>query len=338
MTSLTSLYLNGEISLLMLTALATGGTFLLGLFAFGDVRDRLSRRVSMVREAAAAPREALSAKRDLTSLRRRDRSALATSALARMISLMPRITNLQLRLNRSGLNIAASDIVIFGLTGALLVTGLTYLMLLLSLPLALAIGVICGLVLPHLFISWRINRRQRRFVLCFPDAIDLIVRGVRSGLPVAEAIQSAGREGDPVIADVFTEITGNLQLGMSLEEAMWAVARRLENQEFNFFVISLSIQQETGGNLAEILSNLSRMMRRREQVKMKIRAMSSEAKASAMIIGSLPFIMMLLLYMINKDYILTLFINPKGWVLLGAAVLSMSIGALIMARMVRFEV
>lgn len=328
----------GDAWLLVLVALTTSGFFLCGLAGLGNGRHQLKRRVSAVRASATASRTASSAVSSSASLRRRERSAVGAVALTRMVSLLPRISSLQVRLNRAGFNLAAPDLLVICLVVVLLGAGVAYLVLNVALPLAIALGILLGTALPHLVIDWRIKRRLRCFVLSFPDVIDLIVRGVRSGLPVTESIQAAGREGDSVIAGVFAEVAGNLQLGMSLEESLWVVARRLDLQEFKFFVISLSIQQETGGNLAEILSNLSHMMRRREQVKMKIRAMSSEAKASAMIIGSLPFIMMALLYFVNPQYISILFINPKGWLLLSAGATSMIIGIVVMAKMVRFEI
>ena len=109
-------------------------------------------------------------------------------------------------------------------------------------------------------------------------------------------------------------------------------------QELKFFIISLTIQQETGGNLGEILYNLGTLMRRREQMKLKIKAMSSEARASAMIIGSLPFIMLLVIYVIDPTYIMKLFIDPRGWMLLGAGLTSLGLGIGIMSKMVRFEI
>ena len=125
----------------------------------------------------------------------------------------------------------------------------------------------------------------------FPDAIDLIVRGVRSGLPVAEALQATGQELPNPVGALFREVTGTVKLGKTLDESLALAGRTLDVQELKFFMISLTIQQETGGNLGEILYNLGVLMRRREQMKLKIKAMSSEARASAMIIGSLPFIM-----------------------------------------------
>jgi tight adherence protein B len=191
---------------------------------------------------------------------------------------------------------------------------------------------------PHLLLERRIRKRKQLFLTQLPDAIDLIVRGVRSGLPVAEALQTAGQELPNQVGAVLQEVTGNIKLGKNLDEALKLAARSLEVQELKFFMISLTIQQETGGNLGEILHNLGTLMRRREQVKLKIKAMSSETRASALIIGSFPFIMFLVIYLIDPDYMMTLFIDPRGWLLLGGGLSSLGLGLGVMAKMVRFEI
>jgi tight adherence protein B len=198
--------------------------------------------------------------------------------------------------------------------------------------------VVAATGLPHALLGRRIARRQRQFLSQFPDAIDLIVRGVKSGLPVTEALNAAGAELHNRVGALFQEVTGNILLGMTLDEALAAAARGLRVQEFKFSIISLAIQQETGGNLAEILQNLGQLMRRREQVKLKIRAMSSEARASAMIIGSLPFLMFGIIYLVNPGYMMKLFVDPRGWVLLCAGLVSLCLGVAAMSKMVRFEI
>jgi tight adherence protein B len=129
-----------------------------------------------------------------------------------------------------------------------------------------------------------------------------------------------------------------MKIGMQMDEALWAAAKRLDTPEFKFFVISLSIQQETGGNLAEVLEKLSDMVRRREQMRLKIKAMSSEARASAMIIGSLPFIMAVLIYVVNTEYMMRLFTDPRGWMMIGGGLTSLGLGIAVMAKMIKFEI
>jgi tight adherence protein B len=187
-------------------------------------------------------------------------------------------------------------------------------------------------------VSRLIKKRLVKFTNLFPEAIELIVRGLKSGLPVQESIQVVGNEiADPVGVE-FREISDALKIGQTIEEAMWEASRRLDTPEFKFFVISLVIQRETGGNLTETLGNLSDILRKRKQMKLKIKAMSSEARASALIIGALPFAMFGILFLMNPAYVSQLFQETRGLMLLGVGGVSMSIGFFVMGKMIRFEI
>jgi tight adherence protein B len=199
---------------------------------------------------------------------------------------------------------------------------------------ALAIGV----GLPHVVVGILSRRRRARFIALLPDAMDLMVRGLKSGLPVTESIASAGREMSAPLGPEFRRVTDNVRLGRGLEEVLWETAARLDIPEFNFFVISLSIQRETGGNLAETLANLSDILRRRKQMKLKIKALSSEARASAGILGVLPFAMFALIRLVNPSYIEVLYTDPRGQIMLAGAGVVLTIGFVVMAKMVRFEI
>ena len=183
-----------------------------------------------------------------------------------------------------------------------------------------------------------IARRLAKFVANFPEAIDLIVRGLKSGLPVTESMKVVGQELPDPVGVEFRRIADNLKFGKTLDEALWTAGRRLDVAEFKFFVISLSIQQETGGNLTETLDNLSDILRKRRQMRLKVKAMSSEARASAMIIGALPFIMFGIIFLLNRDYIMTLFIDPRGVMMVGFVITLMMLGFFVMYKMVRFEI
>jgi tight adherence protein B len=323
-----------------LVVLALLIALLLGLAAApsGAMATRqLRRRIDEVRQIEPAiPGHA--ARVRSTSLRRSERAG-PFAPLGRLITmLVPRAETLRDRLARAGLSLGVGDLAVGAILAGLATTTGLHLGLGFSLGVSACAGIIASTGLPHLLISARIGRRTRTLVALLPDAIDLIVRGVKSGLPVTEALHAIGQELAEPVGGAFREVTGNLTLGMTLEEALWTVARRLQVPEFKFFVISVSIQQETGGNLAEILQNLSQMIRRRQQVKLKIKAMSSEARASAMIIGSLPFIMSIVIYVINPSYIMQLFIDPRGWLLVGAGLTSMSLGIAVITKMVRFEI
>ena len=134
------------------------------------------------------------------------------------------------------------------------------------------------------------------------------------------------------------KVTDGVKMGNKLEEMLWNSAVELNLQEFKFFTVSLAIQGETGGNLAETLENLSNVLRGRRQLKLKIKALSSEAKASAYIIGSLPFVMTLLIYLVNREYIMGLFLDPRGQFMIGFGLFMIASGAAVMYRMVKFEI
>lgn len=199
-----------------------------------------------------------------------------------------------------------------------------------------AIGV--GLFIPHWLVKRWIFKRQEDFVNNLPEALDMIVRGVKSGLPVAETINVVAEETEGVIAEEFQRVTEDSRIGMTLEAALWASAERLNAAEFKFFVVVLTVQRETGGNLAETLENLSELVRSRKQMKLKVRAMSSEARASQYILGGLPFAIAGLLLLVSPDYILTLFRTEGGHTILMIGGVMLFIGWFVMGRMVNFEI
>lgn len=216
----------------------------------------------------------------------------------------------------------------------------TLLLLFKGAPVAFAavLGLFSGLGLPHWAVGWLIKRRINKFNVRFPDAIELMVRGLRSGLPVSETIGVVASEIRGPIGVEFQNVSDKMKIGRTMEAALQETADRLGTPEFQFFVISLAIQRETGGNLAETLANLATVLRARGQMKLKIRAMSSESKASAYIVGSLPFIVFTLVYMIAPDYIGKFFIDHRLMIAGIGALIWMSIGAFIMAKMVSFEI
>lgn len=203
---------------------------------------------------------------------------------------------------------------------------------------AALIGLVGAIGLPHFALGIMAGRRQLRFIAHFPDAIDLMVRGLKAGLPITESIKSAGQEIPGPVGEELTRIFEGVKMGSKMEDALWDTAKRLMIPEFNFFTVALSIQTETGGNLAETLQNLSDILRKRKQMKFKVKAMSSEAKASAYIIGSLPFIMFLLLLLINKEYVMTLWNDPRGNMMLAGGFAMFGVGIGVMYKMVKFEI
>src|ERR1044071_5101262 len=202
----------------------------------------------------------------------------------------------------------------------------------------LLLGLFFGVGGPHFFIGKMIQRRIKQFNSNFPDAIELMVRGLRSGLPITETLGIVAGEIPGPVGVEFRMVADKMKIGRTMEAALQETSDRLGTPEFQFFVITLAIQRETGGNLAETLSNLADVLRKRAQMKLKIRAMSSESKASAYIVGSLPFVVFTLVWMINPGYMGGFFTDQRLMVAGMGGMVWMGIGAGIMAKMVNFEI
>ena len=204
--------------------------------------------------------------------------------------------------------------------------------------LAIVLGLFAGVAIPHFAVSYLIGKRINLFNSRFPDAIELMVRGLRSGLPISETMGVVATEVAGPISVEFQSVVDKMKIGRTMEAALQEAADRIGTPEFQFFVITLAIQRETGGNLAETLANLAEVLRKRAQMKLKIKAMSSESKASAYIVGSLPFVVFGLVWFINPGYMGGFFEDERLIVAGLGGLVWMSIGAAIMAKMVRFEI
>ncbi len=202
----------------------------------------------------------------------------------------------------------------------------------------MAIGLMIGAGLPHFVVNHFIKKRINDFTTKFPDAIELLVRGLRSGLPVTETLGVVANEVPGPVGVEFKQVTERIRIGRTMDESLQESADRLNTPEFNFFCITLAIQRETGGNLAETLSNLSDVLRKRAQMKLKIKAMSSESKASAYIIGCLPFMVFAMIWWINAKYLMPFFVDDRLIIAGLGGMVWMSIGAFIMAKMINFEI
>ena len=251
---------------------------------------------------------------------------------------LPRREELRKRLARAGLGITLGKYLVICLVSGIIVFILVALSQMVPLAGAAFAGLFGAIGLPHVVISFLGNRRRSKFIAYFPEAIDLMVRGLKSGLPITESVRNAGEEVADPVGSELRGVTDAMKMGKKLEDMLAETAKRLDLQEFNFFTVSLAIQSETGGNLAETLENLSNVLRGRRQLKLKIKALSPEAKVSAYIIGSLPFVMGVLIYMVNPGYIMDLFIDPRGHFLIGLGLTSFTIGAVVMYKMVKFDV
>ena len=252
-------------------------------------------------------------------------------------SLIPKPALLRKRLEMTGKDITLGKyaVVCLGIT-LVVIAGATVRGL--PLLLGLFLGLFLGIGVPHFIIGKLIKRRVGKFTSNFPDAIELMVRGLRSGLPITETLGIVGSEIQGPVGLEFRMVADKMKIGRTMEAALQETADRLGTPEFQFFVITLAIQRETGGNLAETLSNLADVLRKRAQMKLKIRAMSSESKASAYIVGSLPFIVFTLVWMINPGYMHGFFTDQRLMVAGMGGMIWMGLGALIMAKMVNFEI
>ncbi len=191
--------------------------------------------------------------------------------------------------------------------------------------------------LPRWLLSFLKKRRETKFLNVFPDAVDIIVRGVKAGLPLLDCLKMITAESPEPVKSNFRAIVETQAIGMPLGEACGKLYEDMPLPEANFFAIVVAIQQKSGGNLAEALGNLSRVLRDRKKMKAKIQAMSQEAKASAAIIGALPIAVMILVYISSPQYISLLWTEPLGRVMLAASAIWMTMGVLVMKKMINFD-
>jgi tight adherence protein B len=307
-------------------------------FAFADKEgrrtrerlDELSRRMYGIDSRKASQARARLKKVEVDS-----RNPIADQLLKRFL---PNREELRARLMRTGRKFSVGDYVLACAGIALLFAALLFFLVGLPILVALVAGIALGAGIPHFVVGYMGRKRLDRFNAIFPDAIDLIVRALRSGIPIQEAIASVGREmGDPV-GPLFRQVMNEVRLGGSVEDAFWNVADSIRAPEFNFLIISMTIQRETGGNLGETLANLGKLLRERRQMKLKIKAFSSEARATAMIMGSLPFIVGGMISMLNPEYMAVLVSDPRGMMMMMVAGGMLATGIYVMKRMANFDI
>ncbi|MDQ2878399.1 MAG: type II secretion system F family protein [Pseudomonadota bacterium] len=322
--------------LMPIMLLSAGAVMVLMLVAFafaGPSAERAgSRRLSSLRarhsdSAVAAVEERM---RRITASRGNKMDAAAMRFLPRPAVLKARLamTGKSWTVGQYGILTVAITLVVAVL---LTMKGLPFL-------LSLLLGLVMGGGIPHKLVSYFIKRRITKFTAKFPDAIELLVRGLRSGLPISETIGVVAQEVPGPVGVEFRMIVDKMKIGRTMDAALQETADRLGTPEFQFFCITIAIQRETGGNLAETLANLATVLRTRGQMKLKIKAMSSESKASAYIVGSLPFIVFVMIWMINDTYMQGFFHDQRLMVAGGGGLLWMGIGGFIMAKMVNFEI
>jgi tight adherence protein B len=250
----------------------------------------------------------------------------------------PNASSLRHKLQTTGMNVTLGDFAFATLALSMAMAFLLYLVLDLPPGVALLGSLSIGIGLPNIVIGMKTKKRARRFNLLFPEAIDLIVRALRAGLPVQEAIGTVSRDIKEPVGGIFRRAQQEMQLGVPIDVALWRVAKTVQTDEFNFLIVALSIQRDTGGNLAETLANLSALLRARQQLRLKIRAFTSEARTTMLIMAGLPFVVGGVLFLVSPGYITPLVTTATGQMVAAAAGCSMGIGIFIMNKIATIKV
>ena len=329
-------------SLLMLIAIGVLATLSAGGLTYALLFDRIqkenttARRIDMIqgtgrietpREAAADPaKRRKSIQETLKEVEEREKAKSKHSKSPPLV----------LRMQQAGLHWSRRTFILISVA----VGVVTYLVAaIMGAPMWIAAAAAgAGLLgLPRWIVNFLRKRRMTKFVDEFANAMDVIVRGVKAGLPLNDCIRIIASEAAEPVKSEFRVISETQAMGLSMAEAIGKLPERVPTQEAIFFAIVVAIQQRAGGNLAEALGNLSRVLRERRKMKGKIQAMSMEAKASAVIIGALPLVVMGLVYLTSPNYIVLLFTDPIGHVILGCSATWMFIGIMVMRKMIRFD-
>ena len=274
----------------------------------------------------------------MATLRRVERAGRLPTLDKLLWRWFPNATSIRRKLQTTGMNITFGDFAFASLGLAIALAILFYLVLDVPPAIVLIGSLLIGLGLPNIAIGRIATKRGRRFNLLFPEAVDLIVRALRAGLPVQEAIANVSRDIKDPVGAVFRNAQHEMQLGVPIETALWRVAKTVQTEEFNFLIVAMSIQRDTGGNLAETLANLSALLRARQQLRLKIRAFTSEARTTMVIMAGLPFLVAGALFVISPNYITPLATTSTGQIVAAAAAFSMGLGIFIMNKIATIKV
>jgi tight adherence protein B len=314
---------------LALTLIALGLVFG-GFFAERRLRDRLEDLETRTR---AGPRTL-----QMATLRRAEKTGRLASLDKLLWQWFPNARSIRQKLQTTGMNITLGDFAFASIALAIAMAFLLYIVLDLAPGVALIGSLLIGVGLPNVVIGMKARKRGQKFNLLFPEAIDLVVRALRAGLPVQEAIGNVSRDIKDPVGSVFRRAQQEMQLGVPIETALWRVAKTVQTDEFNFLIVALSIQRDTGGNLAETLANLSALLRARQQLRLKIRAFTSEARTTMLIMAGLPFLVGGGLFLISPAYITPLVSTSTGQMVAAAAGCSMGLGIFIMNKIATIKV
>jgi tight adherence protein B len=322
----------------LLSALAAGALLFVSALPLIEARNRRRRRLSLALRGDGAGRPAVAAGAAASSRRKaiektlreiEERQAERTGAAVR--------PTLAKRLSEAGLTLTPLAYWAVSAALAAAVAGALVTWTPVAPPPAGALGLAVGLLVPHLYVSILRQRRLARFSAGFPDTIDIIVRGVRSGRPLADCFAIVAADSEEPLRSEFRQVVTDQSVGLPIQEAVDRLARRVSLPEVKFLSIVISIQNRAGGNLTEALGNLSNVLRARRQLQAKVKALSAEAKASAGIIGSLPVVMAGIVHFTSPDYLALLYQTDLGRIVILACVLWMALGIFVMRQMINFD-
>jgi tight adherence protein B len=323
----------------ILAMLSAGSLAYAFLYRRIEADTQSQRRINQVKTPSAVPSAAHTGRAVVDATRRRKSIQDTLKEIEEKQKAKAKRSNsppLTLRMEQAGLNWSKRTFYIFSvICGVVFFAASWYFGK--SFPAALAFLAVGMFGLPRWYVNFRRKRRITKFLNEFANAVDVIVRGIKAGLPINDCVRIIANEAAEPVKSEFRQISETQALGISLPDAVVKLPERVPVPEANFFAIVITIQNKSGGNLSEALANLSRVLRERRKMKGKIQAMSMEAKASGGIIGALPLIVMGLVYLTSPKYITLLFTDPIGNVILVASAAWMIIGILVMRKMINFD-
>jgi tight adherence protein B len=325
-----------------LAAVSAGALAYALLFSSIENERKAGRRLSSVKQAET-DRMAVKASRDRVAEAAKRRKSVQDSLKDLESKQKSRVANttkppLKVQIRQAGLDTLTMQR--FYLYSAVAGLVLAFILLIVGAPLlVVAGGFIAGMFgVPRWYVAFRRQRRVKAFLEELPNALDVIVRAVKSGLPLNDAVRLIASESPEPVRGEFRRVVESQQLGLSMPEAMLRMPETMPCAEASFFGIVIQIQSQAGGNLSEALGNLSKVLRDRKKMKAKVQALSMEAKASAWIIGALPFIVALLVYLSSPTYIMPLFTTSTGHLILLLSGIWMSMGIFVMRKMINFDI
>ncbi|TKT74960.1 type II secretion system F family protein [Aquamicrobium sp. LC103] len=325
----------------LLAGLSAGAIAYALLFARIENERKADRRLEIVKRAET-DRALVKASRDRLAEAAKRRKSVQDSLKELEVKQKSRDENLRkpplkVQIRQAGLNLSLERFYLYSMAGGFVLAVLVFI---LGAPLPVVPGafLVGFLGIPRWFVTFKRARRVKAFLDEFPNSLDVIVRAVKSGLPLNDGVRLIANESPEPVRSEFRRIVEAQQLGISLPDAALRMHETMPCPEASFFGIVIQIQSQAGGNLSEALGNLSKVLRDRKKMKAKIQALSMEAKASAVIIGALPFLVAFLVYLSSPNYIMPLFTTSTGHLILGVSAVWMSMGIFVMRKMMNFEI